>query len=118
MTNRTLFSVRLISPTDALIRSRGTTRWTPFEARTLSSPRPPTICWISSVHTPAALIVCLARTAISAPVSRSRTTAPVTRSPSRRNVLTRALLAHTAPYRRAVRASIIVCRASSSCPSW
>ena len=35
MTNSTLFSVRLMSPTVALIRSRGTTRWMPLDARTL-----------------------------------------------------------------------------------
>ncbi len=84
MTNSTLFSVRRISPDDAWMRSRGTTRCTPLEARTWIWPRPPTICWMSSVHTPAALTTCLARTLISRPVSRSTTRAPVTCSPSRR----------------------------------
>ena len=41
MTNSTLFSVRSSSPTFDWNRSRGTTRCTPFEARTLNWPRSP-----------------------------------------------------------------------------
>ena len=37
-------------------RSRGTTRWMPFDARTLNLPRSPTRSWTSSVQTPVALI--------------------------------------------------------------
>ena len=52
-------------------RSRGTTRWMPLEARTWNCPRSPAIAWVSSVHTPVALMTCLARTSNSRPVSRS-----------------------------------------------
>ena len=117
MMNSTLFSVRLMMPVVAWIRSRGTRMCTPLDARTLNCPRPPTISWISSVHTPAALIVCLALTSWVCPDSRSRTSAPTTRSPSRRKPVTLALVAHRAPYSAAVLAIIIVCRASSTWPS-
>ena len=46
MTNSTLVSVRRISPVDDWIRSRGTTRWTPLDARTWNWPRSPTIAWV------------------------------------------------------------------------
>ena len=62
MTNSTLFSVRRMSPCAEWIRSRGTTRCTPLDARTWNWPRPPTIAWVSSVQTPVALITCRART--------------------------------------------------------
>ncbi len=55
MTNSTLFSVRRISPVSSWIRSRGTTRWMPLDARTWNLPRSPTRCCTSSVHTPVAL---------------------------------------------------------------
>jgi hypothetical protein len=117
ITNSTLFSVRRISPVVDWIRSRGTTRCTPFDARTLICPRSATRPWVSSVQTPVALMTCLARTSKSRPVSRSRSRAPVTRSPSRRKSTTRTRLAHIAPYAAAVRAIIMTCRASSICPS-
>lgn len=60
MTNSTLFSVRRISPVSSRIFSRGTTRCTPFDAWTVTDPRDPGDApasrWISSVHTPVALI--------------------------------------------------------------
>ena len=43
-------------------RSRGISRWTPFEARTWNLPRSPTMFWMSSVQTPVALITWRART--------------------------------------------------------
>src|SRR4028119_2113103 len=55
MMNSRLFSVRVMTPVALLIRFRGTTRWTPFDARTWNWPRPPTISRISSVQIPAAL---------------------------------------------------------------
>ena len=117
ITNSTDFSVRRISPVLDWIRSRGTTRWMPLDARTWNWPRSPTIAWVSSVHTPVALTTCLARTSNSRAVSRSCTRTPVTRSPSRRNPVTRTRDATCAPYDAAVRASSIVCRASSTCAS-
>ena len=97
MMNSRLFSVRVIRPARALMRFRGTTRWMPFEARTRNCPRPPSISWISSIHTPVALIVWRARISNSRPDSRSRTRAPVTRSSSRTKPTTRVLLATAAP---------------------
>ena len=97
ITNSRLFSVRVMMPVAELIRLRGTTRCTPLEARTWNCPRPPTISWISSVHTPAALMTCLARICDARPVSRSVTSAPTTRSPSLRNPVARVLLTHSAP---------------------
>ena len=90
------------------IRSRGTTRWMPFEARTLNLPRSPTRSWTSSVQTPVALMTWRAATSISSPVWRSWTRTPVTRPASRRKPTTGALLATAAPYRAAVRATIMV----------
>ncbi len=58
MTNSTLTAVRRMIPVLEWIRSRGTTRWMPLDARTLMVPRPPTISWMSSVHTPVALTTC------------------------------------------------------------
>jgi hypothetical protein len=114
MTNSTDFSVRRMIPVVDWIRSRGTTRWMPLEARTLNWPRSPTIAWVSSVQTPVALITCWAFTSISPPCSRSRTRTPTTRSPSRRKPTARARLATWAPYAAAVRTRFIVCRASST----
>ena len=71
MTNSTDFSVLVMKPDSERIRSRGTTRWMPLLAWTLSEPRPPTISWMSSVQTPAALTTTRARTSSSRPVSRS-----------------------------------------------
>ena len=117
MTNSTLFSVREISPVCRSIRSRGTTRCTPLDARTFTPPRTCASSCRSSVHTPVAQITRRARTSISRSPSRSRTTAPVTRPPSCRKRVTRARVATCAPYCAAVRASVIVYRASSTCAS-
>ena len=67
MTNSTDFSVRTMKPASERIRSRGTTRWMPLDACTCSEPRPPTISWISSVQTPAALTTTRARISRSVP---------------------------------------------------
>ena len=91
--NSRLFSVRVMSPVLALIRLRGTTRWTPLDARTWNSPRPPISRWISSLHTPAALITWRARISN----SRSRTVTPEMWSASRRKPVTRVLMATLAP---------------------
>ena len=130
MTNSRLVLVRVIRPQPASIRSRGTSRWTPLEARTRNdfagcSPVGASIRASSSIQTPAALITVRARTSISRPDSRSRTLTPATRPPmplagpvwSARKPTTRVLLATAAPKWAAVRDSIMVCRASSTCPS-
>ena len=114
ITNSTDTSVRMMMPLSERIRSRGTTRWMPLLAWTLSAPRPPTSCWISSVQTPAALTTTLARTSSSRPVSRSRARAPVTRSPSRRKPTTFTRDAQCAPWEAAVRAIVVTSRASST----
>ena len=88
MTNSTDFSVRRIRPTVDWKRSRGTTRWMPLEARTLSWPRSVTMAWVSSVQTPVALMTCLARMLKLEPSSWLTTLAPTTRSPSRRKSTT------------------------------
>ena len=62
ITKSTEVSVRTMKPASERIRSRGTTRWIPLDAWTWSAPRPPTMSWISSVHTPAALTTTRART--------------------------------------------------------
>ncbi len=117
ITNSTDFSVRRISPVSELIRSRGTTMCTPFDARTWNRPRPPAIVCTASVHTPVALTTTEARTSLSSPVSTSRTRAPTTRSPACRKSTTSAELSTVAPYAVAVRATVSVCRASSACAS-
>ena len=117
MTNSTDFSVRRIRPLSELMRSRGTTMWTPLEARTWNWPRPPASCWTSSVHTPVQLTTTLARTAAVRPVSTSQTVAPTTRSPSRWRDSTRAEVSRRAPYDAAVRATMRVWRASSALAS-
>ncbi len=117
ITNSTDFSVRRIRPASPRMRSRGTTRWMPFEARTWNCPRSPANDCVSSVQTPVALTTCRARTSICLPVSRSATRAPTTRPPSRSRSTTRARVATCAPYAAAVRAIIMVCRASSTWPS-
>jgi hypothetical protein len=108
MMNSTLFSVRVISPVSMGIRSRGTTMWTPLDAWTVNAARVPVIRWARRVHTPVVLMTRRARTAVSRPLSLSRTVAPVIRSPSRRNPVTSVRVATRAPYRAAVRATIIV----------
>ncbi len=77
-------------------------------------PRPPTSCWISSVHTPVAFTTWRARTSSSSPVSRSSTRTPVTRSPSRRKPTASARDTTCAPYRAAVRSRVTTYRASST----
>ncbi len=114
ITNRTEVSVRAMKPASERIRSRGTTRWMPLLACTWSAPRPPTICWISSVQTPAALITTRARTSKSRWFSRSRARTPMTRSPSRRKPTTLVRVATWAPWPAAVRAIVITSRASST----
>ncbi len=71
ITNSTDVAVLVMKPHSERIRSRGTTRWMPLLACTLSEPRPPTISWMSSVQTPAALTTTRARISSSRPVSRS-----------------------------------------------
>ena len=114
ITNSTDVSVRAMKPASERIRSRGTTRWMPLLACTCRAPRPPTISWISSVQTPAALTTTLARTSSSRPVSRSTARTPTTRSPSRRNPTTRVRVATWAPWEAAVRATVSTSRASST----
>jgi hypothetical protein len=117
ITNSTDFSVRRMSPVSELMRSLGTTRWTPFEARTWKRPRSPESFCTSSVHTPVQLTTTSARTSHCSPVSVSRSTAPPTRSPSRSRATTSVELRTTAPWCAAVRTSVRVCRASSVCAS-
>ena len=114
ITNSTDVSVRAMKPASERIRSRGTTRWMPLLACTCSAPRPPTICWISSVQTPAALTTTRARTSKSRPCSRSRARTPTTRSPSLRKPVTLTRVATCAPWLAAVRAIVITSRASST----
>ncbi len=97
MTKSTLFSVRRISPVVEWMRSLGTTRWMPLDARTWNWPRSPIRAWVSSVHTPVAFTIWRARTSYSPPASTSCTRAPTTRSPSRRKPTTLARLAASAP---------------------
>ena len=118
ITNSTDVSVRTISPVSSWIRSRGTTRWMPLDARTWNLPRSPARCCTSSVHTPVALTTSRACTASSSPVCSSRTHTPVTRSPSRRKPIAVAFDASAAPNLAAVRATITVWRASSTWASW
>ena len=87
----------MISPVSESMRSRGISTCTPLDARTLNCPLPPIISWMSSVQTPAALMVDRARIRISVPDSRSLATAPTTFSPSRMNDVTRVLEATAAP---------------------
>ena len=84
-----------------------------MEARTWNWPRVSANAWVSSVHTPVALMTCLARTSKLSPVSRSVAVTPVTRSPCRRKPDTRARFAAKAPNDAAVRTTVIVNRASS-----
>ncbi len=68
ITNSTDVGVRRMIPVVERIRSRGTTRWMPFDARTLNWPRSPTMACVSSVQTPVALITCWAWTSNSSSV--------------------------------------------------
>ena len=113
ITNSTDRSVRRISPPSAAIRSRGTSRWTPFDAWTRMVGWLPDSRWMSSVHTPVQLTTAPARTAAVRPVSVSRTSAPTTRAPSRMRPVTSVELRTTAPWAAAVRATVSVWRASS-----
>ncbi len=81
MTNRTDVAVRRMIPDVEWIRSRGTTRWMPLDARTWNWPRSPTMACVSSVHTPVALTTCRASTSNRRPVTWSTACMPVTRSP-------------------------------------
>ncbi len=114
ITNSTDVSVLVMKPVSERIRSRGTTRWMPLLACTLRLPRPPTISWISSVHTPAAFTTTRARTSSSRPVSRSTARTPTTRSPSRRKPTTLVRVATCAPCPAAVRARATTSLASST----
>jgi len=89
---------RAMIPVEEWTRSLGTIRWMPLETRRLIMPRPPTIAWISSVHTPVQLSTACASTSVSAPVSQSRTRTPQIRSASRRKPMTWLELRTTAPY--------------------
>ena len=104
-------------PVSEEIRSRGTTRWMPFDALTLNSPRESARAWTSSVQTPVALTTTPVRTMAVAPVSVSRRSAPVIRPPSRTKPTTSVEGRTVAPYAAAVRASVRVWRASSHCAS-
>ncbi len=97
ITNSTDFSVRRMIAESLTIRSRGTTMCTPFEARTRNRPRCRDRAWISSVHTPVALITTCALTSVTEPSSESRTRTPETRSASRRNPTTWVDVRTTAP---------------------
>ena len=83
MTKSTDFSVRRMIPDSEAMRSFGTTRWMPLEARTLNWPRLPDSPSTSSVQTPVQTITESARTSPVSPVSTSRMVAPTTRPPSR-----------------------------------
>ena len=115
MMNRTDFSVRRKTPVSASMASLGTTMWMPLEARTFRPPASVARSWTSSVHTPAALMVRLARISWSVPVARSVTRAPWTwpRSSVRKPV-TFVRLAASAPRPTAVRTRSMTRRASST----
>ena len=81
----------------ALVHDQESGRSLRVLARTWNCPRSATSDWVSSVHTPVEFTTCRARTCRVRPLSRSCTTAPQTRSPSRRNSTTRARLATCAP---------------------
>ena len=122
MTKSTEVGVRRISPASPVIAERGTTRWTPLEARTRRPGRTPTSLSIrdmSSLHTPVAATTVRARTSNSGESgdSRSRTLTPTTSRASRTNPVTRALVTTAAPRLAAVRARLTTSRASSTCPS-
>ena len=97
ITKSTLFSVRKIMPIADWMRSRGTTRWMPLEARTLNVPRSPTMRCVSSVQTPVAFTTCFARTSKCSSVCRSCAFTPTTRSPTLMNPSTFTRLATCAP---------------------
>ncbi len=119
MKNSTLLSVRRIIPVSACTAERGTTMCTPLDIRTRYPARTPASSCTRSVHTPAQTTTASADTSSERPVSSSRTRAPVTRTPSgprtRETALTR--VATTAPCAAAVRATVSVYRASSTCAS-
>ena len=117
-TNSTDVGVRRIRPASPVIADRGTTRWTPLDARTRSpGRRAPTIAEMSLLHTPVAATTVRAPTRSSSAVSWSRTVAPVTSRASRMSPTTSALGTIAAPRLAAVRAIVATYRASSTCPS-
>ena len=70
---------------------------TPLDARTRNRPRWRDSAWISSVHTPVALMTTWPRTSVTAPFSESRTVTPTTRSPSVSSATTWVEVRTTAP---------------------
>ncbi len=97
ITKSTLFSVRRIMPIFDWKRSRGITRCTPFEARTLNCPRVPTMACVSSVQTPVAFTTCFALMSNFSPVWMSCACTPTTRSPTLMKPSTRTRLTAWAP---------------------
>ena len=114
MMNSTLFSVRLMIPSRGWIRSRGSTMCTPLDARTLNWPA--AADHVLDLVGPHAGGVDRLPGWTRSP-RRSRGRGPRADDPVAlpQEAVTRALVAHSAPYSAAVRASIIVCRASSTC---
>ena len=106
-----------MTPVSDLIALPGTTICAPFDMRTAYPGLTPNFAYRGSVQTPAAMIVDLALTLISSPVSLSVTTAPTTFLPFMVKSLHVVRVVMTAPYFAAVRAIDIVCRASSTCAS-
>jgi hypothetical protein len=118
MKNSTLFSVFRIIPEDESTAARGTTMCTPLDIRTLYPGDTPASSCTRSVHTPAQITTRSAATVSSRPVSSSLTRAPATRPDSERRTDTAlARVTITAPCAAAVRATVIVYRASSTCAS-
>ncbi|SPW29561.1 Uncharacterised protein [Corynebacterium matruchotii] len=114
ITNNTDFSVTKHNAASASKQSRGTTICTPFDARTVNGPVTPASLWISSVHTPVALINTSADSVVSEPVSVSNSLAPTTRLPTFVNPTTCVDGRTTAPNSAAVRNTVNVWRASST----
>ena len=117
--NSTDFSVRRNMPVADRIRSRGTSTWMPLDASTFSPPDASARFCVSSVHTPVAPMTWRALIVDSAPLSLSRTTAPVTRPEASfvsRTTDTRD--AASAPLATAVRTRVMTRRASSTRASW
>ena len=117
MKNSTDFSVLRIIPVSERTASRGTTMCTPLDIRTLYPADTPASSCTRSVHTPAQITTRDAATGISRPVCSSRTTAPLTTPPSRSTDTALTRVAITAPCAAAVRATVSVYLASSTCAS-
>ena len=111
-------AVLVMSATEASMRSRGTTMWTPLLGRITIGVSTPASCSVSPAHTPVALMTTRAGRSCSVPSVASAMRAPTTRSPSRAMDTTRAADSIDAPCAAAVRASSRVCRASSTWASW